>query len=154
MTTATRQAANRANARQSTGPRTVAGKARSRLNALRHGLAVPTAAMPEWTATVAALTDAIVGANPTDAAIRTAAMQVAESTVDLVRVRTAQLILLERIARHGETSPQDAGSQAPPERPTRLKVSMATRVKAFRDGTRGVTPSGVGADCCRPAVRG
>lgn len=35
--TPARQAANRRNAQQSTGPRTAAGKARSRLNALRHG---------------------------------------------------------------------------------------------------------------------
>jgi hypothetical protein len=41
-----RAAINRANAQHSTGPRTDAGKQRSSLNALRHGLAAQTAVLP------------------------------------------------------------------------------------------------------------
>ncbi len=41
-----RAAANRANSRLSTGPRTPAGKQRSRLNALRHGLTGQTIVLP------------------------------------------------------------------------------------------------------------
>ena len=41
-----KRAANRANARHSTGPRTVAGKARVRMNAVRHGLASQAAVLP------------------------------------------------------------------------------------------------------------
>ncbi len=40
---------NRLNARQSTGPRTAEGRARSSKNSLRHGLAVPIDVMPELT---------------------------------------------------------------------------------------------------------
>jgi hypothetical protein len=43
---ARRAAANRANARLSTGPRTEPGKQRSSLNALRHGLTAQTAVLP------------------------------------------------------------------------------------------------------------
>lgn len=41
MATEKQIAANRANAKRSTGPRTVAGKLRSSRNALRHGLSLP-----------------------------------------------------------------------------------------------------------------
>lgn len=43
---ANRAATNRANAQRSTGPRTHAGKQRSSLNALRHGLTARTAVLP------------------------------------------------------------------------------------------------------------
>jgi len=50
--------ANRRNARSSTGPRTVAGNARSRINARRHGLAsLPEGALPETCLDVEALSD-------------------------------------------------------------------------------------------------
>jgi hypothetical protein len=44
--TSDRAAVNRANAQHSTGPRTEAGKQRSKLNALRHGLTAETVVLP------------------------------------------------------------------------------------------------------------
>ena len=41
-----KRAANRANARKSTGPRTPRGKARSRLNGLKHGLTASIGILP------------------------------------------------------------------------------------------------------------
>lgn len=41
MATEKQIAANRANAKRSTGPKTALGKSRSRTNALRHGLSLP-----------------------------------------------------------------------------------------------------------------
>jgi Pyruvate/2-oxoacid:ferredoxin oxidoreductase gamma subunit len=43
---ARKRAANRANARKSTGPKTAAGKARSALNAVQHGVLAQTALLP------------------------------------------------------------------------------------------------------------
>ena len=49
------RAANQANARRSTGPRTLSGKARARLNALKHGLTGRTVVLPGEEEGVAAL---------------------------------------------------------------------------------------------------
>src|SRR5689334_8269094 len=46
MSTKAQIAANRANAEQSTGPRTAAGKARTRTNATRHSLCATISRMP------------------------------------------------------------------------------------------------------------
>ena len=55
--TEARLEANRRNAKRSTGPRTEAGKARSRMNSLRHG-----GRSPEYLGVLAALGDAAPGA--------------------------------------------------------------------------------------------
>ena len=47
MATRAQIAANRANARKSTGPRTVAGKSRSRANSLKHGMTGAGIVLPE-----------------------------------------------------------------------------------------------------------
>ncbi len=54
-------AANRANARLSTGPRSAKGKAASSANALRHGLAVPLSADAAFVSLVGALATALAG---------------------------------------------------------------------------------------------
>jgi hypothetical protein len=46
MTSDRKLSANRGNAAKSTGPKSVAGKRRSRRNALSHGLAIPAIADP------------------------------------------------------------------------------------------------------------
>ena len=46
MSTPKQIAANRRNAQKSTGPRTTAGKAKTRLNPLKHGLTAETIVLP------------------------------------------------------------------------------------------------------------
>jgi hypothetical protein len=114
-----RRAANRANARASTGPRTPAGKARVARNARRHGLNLPVMDDPALAPQVEALARGICGLGvnaqrqgsalhpePQPApysALRPAleekldlARRIAEAEIDLIRVRLARHDLLAR----------------------------------------------------------
>jgi hypothetical protein len=83
--------ANRANAARSTGPRTKAGKAATRLNALRHGL--PAAHYePSADQEIEALARAIVGAEA-GSELLALARRVADAELGLRRVRNAQMVL-------------------------------------------------------------
>jgi enoyl-CoA hydratase/carnithine racemase len=89
---ASKLAANRANARSSTGPRTHAGKARAARNARRHGLVMASLRDPSLSTEVATLAREIAGADAPapryDAACRIAAAQ-----IDLLRARRARRML-------------------------------------------------------------
>lgn len=89
--------ANRANALLSTGPRTSAGKQRSRLNARRHGLAqdvlTEPSLRPQIEALAATLTDA-VGAKGVASDARSAAA----AQIDLLRIRKVQSHLLNELS--------------------------------------------------------
>jgi hypothetical protein len=89
MTSAARIAANRRNARASTGPRSSAGKARAAQNARRHGLAAAAAADPAWADAIEALTRAIAGA-AADAQRYERAHRIAAAQIDVVRARHAR----------------------------------------------------------------
>jgi hypothetical protein len=81
--------ANRANARASTGPKSVRGRARSAGNARRHGLSLPIHSDPFWCKEVEALAREIAG-RAANAEINHLARQIAEAQIDLRRVRSAR----------------------------------------------------------------
>lgn len=109
MTSPARIDANRLNARRSTGPRSTTGKARAAKNALRHGLAVPVAALVEYAGRARQMAAAIAGEAPAAARLA-AAYRVAEATVDLERIAHARHLLSETLAAEVEAGAAEAAA--------------------------------------------
>jgi hypothetical protein len=100
-------AANRRNARKSTGPRSGAGKNRSSRNAYRHGLTLSITS----TAAVAKQLDKLVreiAGDTEDAIMLERARALAQAELDLARVRRAKITLIERARAFGELDPPQA----------------------------------------------
>jgi hypothetical protein len=96
MATEKQIAANRANAKRSTGPKTEIGRRASSRNALRHGLSCPSS-MGESTSTdVDNLMRTLVPEEADDDQ-RVAARHVAQAQMDLSRVRMARATLMESL---------------------------------------------------------
>ena len=81
--------ANRANARASTGPKTMHGRIRSARNAVRHALSLPIYSDPALSEEVEALAREIAGTDA-NAEMQELARRVAEAQIDLRRVRDAR----------------------------------------------------------------
>lgn len=124
-------AANRRNAQRSTGPRTRAGKTRSRRNALSHGLAIPAASLPEFAPDLAALTQALAGELAHHPDVRAAAARVAEATLEALRARRARTILLECLLAD-QPAAQAAAEAIAPAPP---RYSRHAHIRAILDGT-------------------
>jgi hypothetical protein len=77
-----------------TGPRTAAGKMRSRRNAHRHGLAIPVCLDPTVSAKVEKIARQIAGSSASEAVMRLA-RQAAEAQVDIIRCRQTRCRILE-----------------------------------------------------------
>jgi hypothetical protein len=87
--------ANRGNARDSTGPRTVQGRVRAARNALRHALSLPVCANPALSEEVETLAREIAGPDASQET-KELARRVAEAQIDLRRVRFARYRFLCR----------------------------------------------------------
>src|SRR5260370_36304188 len=95
MTSAKKIAANRENARKSTGPCTERGKSQVRRNALRHGLAQMTLPASPVSAQIERIARAIAGERAPSLLYEQAVI-IAESQVMLLRVRAARVAVVER----------------------------------------------------------
>ena len=89
MATEKQLRANRENAKRSTGPKTAAGRARSRRNALRHGLSLPLTLDTEMAAKADLIRQSLVAeqAKPTQVV---AAIEFAQAQLDLLRIRAVR----------------------------------------------------------------
>src|SRR5260370_834688 len=92
-------AANRRNARGSTGPRSPAGKTRASQNAFRHGLTTPLAGAA-FARAVATLARQFAG-DRADHITRELARDAAAAALELARVRRVRTALIERVAALG-----------------------------------------------------
>src|SRR5947208_1307226 len=106
MASARQVEANRRNAQRSTGPRTPAGKARSRRNALKDGLTASTLLLDALTVQEEATITALAGPDPSDAAWEQA-RTVALAHHALRRCQEAQADLLADVVPQAPPSAQE-----------------------------------------------
>ena len=97
-------AANRRNARKSTGPRSGAGRKRASSNAYRHGLSLSITSTAAFAKQLDKLARKIAG-NTDDAITLERAGAIAQAELDLARVRRAKVALIERASAFGEFDP-------------------------------------------------
>jgi hypothetical protein len=97
-------AANRRNARRSTGPRSGMGKARSSQNAYRHGLSAGVSAHAEYATDIEMLAGKIA-AHSTDVVVLECARTIAEAEIDLARIRRLKVALISHVNALGEVKP-------------------------------------------------
>jgi hypothetical protein len=93
MATDRQIAANRANALRSTGPKTVAGRAKSSRNALRHGLSLPTEMDADELAKFHTL-EAALTSDSADEDRQRAVAEMAQAQLELLRVRKVRAATL------------------------------------------------------------
>jgi hypothetical protein len=100
MSIAKQAAANRRNARRSSGPRSSAGKQRVSHNARRHGLSISITADRAFGEQIEQLAREIAGGTPSQLRLE-CARAVAAAELDLARVRQAKVALIERVMASG-----------------------------------------------------
>jgi hypothetical protein len=105
LTNQRKLAANRRNARASTGPRTAGGRARSARNALRHGLSVSVWSDPHVRQEIEALARRIAGEGAS-AEYLDAARRVAAAHIEVLRIRKARQQLLAGPLRDPDYQPK------------------------------------------------
>jgi hypothetical protein len=101
MTSDRQRAANRRNAQRSTGPRSAAGKKRSRLNALRHGLSAQLGGDPAHDRRVEALAKILAGPEGGPSELNHARI-VADATLQITQIRSLRATMMDPAARQRE----------------------------------------------------
>jgi hypothetical protein len=97
-------AANRRNARKSTGPRSGAGKTRASRNAYRHGLTLSITSTAEYAKQLETLVRKIAG-DTKDPVKLERARAIAQADLELTQVRRAKVAPIERASAFGELDP-------------------------------------------------
>ena len=130
-------AANRRNARNSTGPHSGAGKKRASRNAYRHGLTLSITSTVAFAKQLDTLVRKIAGAS-NDAIVLERARAIAQADLELTQVRRAKVALIERASAFGELDP-----------PGPTVSQMIPRLNAFQRG-RLIDPKPIDASATMP----
>jgi hypothetical protein len=96
MATEKQIAANRANAKRSTGPKTAMGKMASSRNAYRHGLSCPLSLGPDTLAKIEAIAQAVTGEGAGEEQLISAAA-FARAQLELLRIRAKRAEMMTTI---------------------------------------------------------
>jgi hypothetical protein len=96
MATEKQIAANRANAKRSTGPKTLAGKLKSSRNAYRHGLSAPLRLDPLVSTKVVAIAHVLAGAEGNEDRL-TSGADFARAQLEVLRIRSRRTELMAKI---------------------------------------------------------
>jgi hypothetical protein len=131
-------AANRRNARKSTGPHSGAGKKRASRNAYRHGLTLSITSTAAYAKQLAKLVREIAG-NTDDTITLERAREIAQAELDLARVRRAKVALIERASAFGELDPPQ------------LTVTQMIRVLNAFDRGRFIVPKPGDSSATKPS---
>jgi len=132
-------AANRRNARKSTGPRSGAGRKRASRNAYRHGLTLNITSTAAFAKQLDKLARKIAG-NTDDAIVLERARAIAQAELELARVRRAKVALIDRASAFGELDPPH------------LTVTQIIRIlRAFDRGGRLIVPKPIDALATMPS---
>jgi hypothetical protein len=131
-------AANRRNARRSTGPRSSGAKKRVAQNAYRHGLTVSITSSEGLAKQLDKLAREIAG-DTKDPILLECARAIAQAELDLARVRRAKVALIERASAFGELDPP------------RLTVTQMIRLLNTLDRGRLSVPKPIEASATMPS---
>jgi hypothetical protein len=96
MATEKQIAANRANAKKSTGPKTAAGRLKSSRNAYRHGLSCPLQFDPVMSAKADAIARALIDEGAGEQKL-TSVAEFARAQLELLRIRSTRIELMAKI---------------------------------------------------------
>lgn len=128
MATDRQIAANRQNAKRSTGPRSRAGKKRSSRNSFRHGLAAAITANAEGIRLIERLARKIAGTTTDIVALR-CSQGVAQAEFDLTQVRRIKVALMSRVELTGGTPNVSSGGEETPGVPTTPPDAIADAIR-------------------------
>jgi hypothetical protein len=138
MTSPEKVAANQRNAAYSTGPRTESGKARSKRNSLRHGLAAKLHTTGHVSQEIKHLAAAIVGPDPDPSRLHFAIVA-AEAEFELRRVRAARLVA------HTSNTLADRVDGFEAHHQRRAGLAQLASLKSLRAASTRPTQSGTSA---------